>query len=147
MTEIEKINEEIRNYKLFKIQRMNVREQQFSEFKKDLIKIRKNEIINYLVAFLHVIAVSFLIYNTIKSLSDKVYFEKSFELILGNFITVIVLSLFFTYKFVSYNLKLKKHIKSVDGAVSYFAGESNILKSVYENYVENYLEASKTKKR
>ncbi len=146
MTEIEKINEEIRNYKLFKIQRMDLREQQFSEFKNDLIKIRKNEIINYLVAFLNILAVLFLIYNVIKSLLDKTYFENSPELICGNLITVIILSLFLTYKFVSYNLKLKKHIKAVDGAVSYFAGESNILKSVYENYVENYLEASKRKR-
>ncbi len=146
MTEIEKINEEIRNYKLFKIQRMDAREQQFSELRNDLIKIRKNEIINYLVAFLNILAVLFLIYNAIRSLVDKAYFQNSYELIYGNFITVIVLSLFLTYKFVSYNLKLKKHIKSVDGAVSYFAGESNILKSVYENYVENYLEASKRKR-
>ncbi|WP_312345565.1 hypothetical protein [Chryseobacterium binzhouense] len=41
---------------------------------------------------------------------------------------------------------MKKHIKTVDGAVSYFAGESNILKSIYENYVENYLEESKKKR-
>ena len=146
MTETDNINEEIRNYKLFKIQRMNAKEQQFSEFQKDLIYIRQNEIFNYLIASLNVIAVLFLVYNSIKSFSDHGYYEKTIELIWGNFITVILLSIFLTYKFILYNLKLKKHIKTVDGAVSYFAGESNILKSIYENYVENYLEESKKKR-
>ncbi|WP_185147261.1 hypothetical protein [Chryseobacterium binzhouense] len=146
MTETDNINEEIRNYKLFKIQRMNAKEQQFSEFQKDLIHIRQNEIFNYLIASLNVIAVLFLVYNSIKSYSDHGYYEKTIELIWGNFITVILLSIFLTYKFILYNLKLKKHIKTVDGAVSYFAGESNILKSIYENYVENYLEESKKKR-
>lgn len=41
MTEIEKINEELRNYKLFKIQRINTREQEFIQLKKDLLLIKK----------------------------------------------------------------------------------------------------------
>jgi len=42
MTEIEKINEELRNYKLFKIQRINTREQEFTELRDDLTRIKKN---------------------------------------------------------------------------------------------------------
>lgn len=42
---------------------------------------------------------------------------------------------------------LKKHIRITENAVKYFAGESENLKSIYENYVENYLESQKRKAR
>jgi hypothetical protein len=59
MTETEKINEELRNYKLFKIQRINTREQEFSEFRKDLLAIRKNEVLNYIIASINVLSILF----------------------------------------------------------------------------------------
>jgi len=48
MKEIEKINEELRNYKLFKIQRAKKREQEFNILKNDIIKIQKKELFFYL---------------------------------------------------------------------------------------------------
>lgn len=66
MTETEKINEELRNYKLFKIQRINTREQEFSEFRKDLLAIRKNEVLNYIIASINVLSILFLIYNAVE---------------------------------------------------------------------------------
>ncbi len=45
-----------------------------------------------------------------------------------------------------YNFKLKKHIKTSENAVIYFSNEIDKLKSIYENYVDNYLEDLKRKK-
>lgn len=53
MNETERINEDLRQYKLFKIQRVNTHEQKFKELKNDFVKIQKNEILNYLIAFLN----------------------------------------------------------------------------------------------
>lgn len=146
MSETDKINEELRNYKLFKIQRINTKIQEFSELKQDLKTIRKREILNYLVAFLNVLAIGFFTYNCFKSYLDSYYLEINKSLIISNLILVLLLSLFLTYQFVMYNVKLKKHIRSSENAVRYFENESEKLKSIYENYVENYLENSKVKR-
>lgn len=44
MNEIEKINDELRNYKLFKIQRANTRKQEFEEVKYQILKTKKGEL-------------------------------------------------------------------------------------------------------
>ena len=62
-----------------------------------------------------------------------------------NFFLTIFLSIFLTFKVFYYNFKLVKHTNSVDDAVKYFSSESENLKSVYENYIENYLESIKNK--
>lgn len=66
MNEIERINEDLRQYKLFKIQRANTHSQKFKELKKDFTKIQKNEILNYLIAFSNIIIFLFSIYNIFK---------------------------------------------------------------------------------
>ena len=137
MTETEKINEELRNYKLFKIQRINTREQEFSEFKKDLLNILKNEIFNYILASMNFLLILFLIYNAVRSYINPDFYVMNFEIIVLNFILTLCLSLYLTYKFIIYNVQLKKHIRTTENAVKYFAGESENLKSIYENYVEN----------
>ena len=147
MTETEKINEELRNYKLFKIQRINTREQEFSEFKKDLLNILKNEIFNYILASMNFLLILFLIYNAVRSYINPDFYVMNFEIIVLNFILTLCLSLYLTYKFIIYNVQLKKHIRTTENAVKYFAGESENLKSMYENYVENYLESQKRKVR
>jgi hypothetical protein len=147
MTETEKINEELRNYKLFKIQRINTREQEFSEFKKDLLNILKNEIFNYILASMNFLLILFLIYNAVRSYINPDFYVMNFEIIVLNFILTLCLSLYLTYKFIIYNVQLKKHIRTTENAVKYFAGESENLKSIYENYVENYLESQKRKVR
>ena len=147
MTETEKINEELRDYKLFKIQRINTREQEFSEFKKDLLNILKNEIFNYILASMNFLLILFLIYNAVRSYINPDFYVMNFEIIVLNFILTLCLSLYLTYKFIIYNVQLKKHIRTTENAVKYFAGESENLKSIYENYVENYLESQKRKVR
>ncbi|MBN9336304.1 MAG: hypothetical protein J0I88_00405 [Chryseobacterium sp.] len=147
MTETEKINEELRNYKLFKIQRINTREQEFSEFRKDLLAIRKNEVLNYIIASINVLSILFLIYNAVRSYLSSYFYEINWEIIVSNFILTLCLSAYLTYKFIIYNVMLKKHIRITENAVKYFAGESENLKSIYENYVENYLESQKRKAR
>lgn len=145
MNEIEKLNEEIRNYKLFKIQRSNTRIQKFSEFKSDLIEIKKNEILNYIVGVINIISVIFLVYNAINSYLNHDFFIINKSLIFINFFLTLFLSIFLTFKLFYYNFKLVKHTNSVDDAVKYFSSESENLKSVYENYIENYLESIKSK--
>ena len=81
MTEIDKINEDLRNYKLFKIQRINAREQQFSALKKELTTIKKNEVISYLLAAGNILCIIVLIYSIIKSLLNKLYFDVNYQLI------------------------------------------------------------------
>ena len=143
MTEIEKINEELRNYKLFKIQRINTKQQQFNELKNDLFSIQKNEIITYMLSALNIIAIISLVYYLIKSINDELFFEVNKEIILLNFVIILVLSIYFTTKLILNNIALKKHIKSCEEAVNYFSNESEKLKSIYENYVDNYLELNK----
>ncbi|MDO5606907.1 MAG: hypothetical protein Q4G08_00475 [Capnocytophaga sp.] len=143
MTEIDKINEELRNYKLFKIQRINVKEKEFSELKKDLLKIQRNEILSYVIATLNLLAVIFLIYNIVKSISNPDFYQLNKELIIINFFIITVLSVYFTIAYLLTTKALKKHIKSSENAVAYFASESEKLKAIYENYIENYLDEVK----
>lgn len=144
MTDIEKINEELRNYKLFKIQRLNTRETEFNELKNDLVKIKKNEILNLLIGFLNIISIIFFIYTFYNSYTNQVVFKIT-DILIINFIIIIVLSLYLTYKFFNYTYKLKKYIKTSENATNYFSNESDKLKGIYENYVDNYLERLKRK--
>ena len=146
MTDIDKINEELRNYKLFKIQRINTREQEFKELKNDLSRIQKNEVINYIVCTVNIISILLLIYYIIKSALDFNFLELNKDIIIVNFIVCICLSLFLTYKFIINSTKLKRHIKATESAVQYFANESEKLKSIYENYVDTNLENQKRNK-
>lgn len=143
MTEIEKINEELRNYKLFKIQRINTREQEFIQLKKDLLLIKKNEIFTYIIGTLNFIMILFFIYNLVKSIEDKSFYEMNKELIIINLLVVLILSIFFTVKYIWVTHALRKHIKSSENAINYFSNESEKLKNIYENYVDNYLEQIK----
>tara|TARA_R110000744_G_scaffold68927_1_gene140125 strand:- start:738 stop:1178 length:441 start_codon:yes stop_codon:yes gene_type:complete len=139
MSEIDKINEELRNYKLFKIQRLNLKESEFNELKNDLIKIKKNEIINLLISLINIISIILFLYVLYNSNVNQISFKISNELII-NFAIIIFLSLYLTYRFINYNFKLKKYIKTSEKAINYFSNESDNLKSIYENYVDNYLE-------
>ncbi|WP_405383768.1 hypothetical protein [Maribacter sp. LLG6340-A2] len=146
MTEIDKINEELRNYKLYKIQRLNVKETEFNELKNDLIKIKKNEVINLLISFLNIISIFLFLKVLYNSNLNQTSLKISNELIL-NFAIIIILSIYLTYRFIKYNFKLKKYIKTSEKAINYFSNESNNLKSIYENYVDNYLEEFSRKSR
>ncbi|PTT75724.1 hypothetical protein, partial [Chryseobacterium sp. HMWF001] len=66
MNETERINEDLRQYKLFKIQRVNTHEQKFKELKNDFVIIQKNEILNYLIAFLNMAVIVLSLYNLFK---------------------------------------------------------------------------------
>ncbi|WP_439479826.1 hypothetical protein [Chryseobacterium aquaticum] len=145
MNEIERINEDLRQYKLFKIQRANTHSQKFKELKKDFTKIQKNEILNYLIAFSNIIIFLFSIYNIFKINTEDGYCKNNEQLIFLNIILVFVFSLFLTYKFWCFNTKLKKYIRTAEDAENHFEKESEILKSNYESYVNNYLNDIKRK--
>lgn len=146
MTEIDKINEELRNYKLFKIQRINTKEQEFNELKNDLLKIQKNEILSFVIAVLNFLSIIFLIYNIIESISNPYFYQINKNLIIINFLSILVLSIYFTINYLILTKALKKHIKSSENAVNYFSNESERLKINYENYINTYLEDLKKKK-
>ena len=59
---------------------------------------------------------------------------------------MLILSVYLTIKFIDYNIKLKNHIKTSENAVQYFSNESEKLKSIYESYVDEYLEKQINKK-
>lgn len=145
MNETERINEDLRQYKLFKIQRVNTHEQKFKELKNDFIKIQENEILNYLIAFLNIAVIVLSLYNLFKLFTVSNYFDSNSELVIFNIFSILVFSLFLTYKFWNFNLKLKKYIKTAENAQSYFQNESENLRSNYENYVDHYLNDIKRK--
>ena len=91
----------------------------------------------------NIIAIISLVYYLIKSINDELFFEVNKEIILLNFVIILVLSIYFTTKLILNYIALKKHIKSCEEAVNYFSNESEKLKSIYENYVDNYLELNK----
>lgn len=145
MNETERINEDLRQYKLFKIKRVNTHEQKFKELKNDFVKIQKNEILNYLIAFLNMAVIVLSLYNLFKLFTVSNYFDSNSELVIFNIFSILVFSLFLTYKFWNFNLKLKKYIKTAENAQSYFQNESENLRSNYENYVDHYLNDIKRK--
>ena len=139
MNDIDKINEELRNYKLYKIQRALTREQEFTLLNKDLNKIRNNEVANYIVIVINIASVFLFVYNVYTSWTDYTYIMENTILMVVNFILVILLSLYLSYVFFNYNRKLKLHIKTSENAIAYFKTEGENLKSTYESYVDNYL--------
>ncbi|OVE55915.1 hypothetical protein [Chryseobacterium mucoviscidosis] len=145
MNETERINEDLRQYKLFKIKRVNTHEQKFKELKNDFVKIQKNEILNYLIAFLNMAVIVLSLYNLFKLFTVSNYFDSNLEVVIFNIFSILVFSLFLTYKFWNFNLKLKKYIKTAENAQSYFQNESENLRSNYENYVDHYLNDIKRK--
>ena len=94
MNEIDRINDELRNYKLFKIQRVNTRKQEFDEIKSQILKTTKNELIDYFIIFINFIAVPYLLYNVIKSFDDRNFFSTNRTIILINFTIVIAVSIY-----------------------------------------------------
>ncbi|MBS1548522.1 MAG: hypothetical protein JSS94_01470 [Bacteroidetes bacterium] len=125
---------------MFKIQRIKLREQEFDELKKDLLEIRKNEIVNYVICTINIISIFLLVYFCIKGFFNKEFYQLNKEFIIGNLIFSLSFSIYLTYQFIKYNIKLKKHIKTSEKAVQYFVDESEKHKNIYENYVDNYLE-------
>lgn len=85
----------------------------------------------------------FFIYNLVKSIENKSFYEMNKELIIINLLVVLILSIFFTVKYIWVTHALRKHIKSSENAINYFSNESEKLKNIYENYVDNYLEQIK----
>lgn len=147
MTDIEKINEELRNYKLFKIQRINVKIQQFSELKSDFTKIKKYEYFNYSISLINIVAIIFLTYLVIKSYFETDYYSVNESLIIFVATIVVIFSIYLAVKNIFYIWKLRKYVSASENAVNHFRSESDNLKSTYESYVDNYLESFKIKRR
>ena len=139
MNEIEKINDELRNYKLFKIQRANTRKQEFEEIKDQILKTKKGELFDYFTVFINLIFTSYLFYNLFKSYQDKNFYEVNKLIIFIDLIVVIVASLITSYKLIIYILRFKAQLVSVEKAIQHFSNESEVLKGEYETFVNNYL--------
>ena len=140
MTDTEKINEELRNFKLFKIQRTNVKKQEFDEVKEQIITANKNELIDYFIVLLSSLSIPYLIYNLIKSSLNSNFYTINKSVIIINFLIVIIAYCYTSYKLVIYIKILKKQYAAVENAIQHFSNESEVLKAEYESYVNNYLE-------
>lgn len=143
MNEIEKINDELRNYKLFKIQRANTRKQEFDEVKSQIFKTKKHELLNYFFVLINLLSIPFLIYNLLKSLYEINFYDTNKTIIILNFFLVVLTSLFISYKLVVYIKTLKQQLSIVENAIHHFSNESEVLKAEYETYVNNYLEKNR----
>jgi hypothetical protein len=139
MNEIEKINDELRNYKLFKIQRANTRKQEFEEVKYQILKTKKGELFDYFTVFINLIFTSHLFYNLFKSYQDKNFYEVNKLIIFIDLIVVIIASLITSYKLIIYIIRFKAQLISVEKAIQHFSNESEVLKGEYEIFVNNYL--------
>lgn len=143
MNEIEKINDELRNYKLFKIQRANTRKQEFDEVKSQIFKTKKHDLLNYFFVLINLLSIPFLIYNLLKSLYEINFYDTNKTIIILNFFLVVLTSLFISYKLVVYIKTLKQQLSIVENAIHHFSNESEVLKAEYETYVNNYLEKNR----
>ena len=140
MNEIEKINDELRNNKLFKIQLANTRKQEFDEVKDQILQTNKDQLLNYLIVLINFISIPYLIYNVAKSFQDINFYDTNKAIIFINFFIVIAASLFTSYKLVSYSKSLKKQLSTVENAIQHFSSEIEVLKAEYEVYVNLYLQ-------
>jgi hypothetical protein len=140
MNDIEKINDELRNFKLFKIQRANTRKQEFDEVKDQILKTQKRVLLNYFMVLINVLSISYLVYNLTKSLQDLNFYDINKSIIVLNFIVVVAGSLFTSYQLIIYIKRFKKQLSSVENAIQHFSNESEVLKGEYETYVNNYLQ-------
>jgi hypothetical protein len=140
MNDIEKINDELRNFKLFKIQRANTRKQEFDEVKDQILKTQKRVLLNYFMVLINVLSISYLVYNLTKSLQDVNFYDINKSIIVLNFIVVVAGSLFTSYQLIIYIKRFKKQLSSVENAIQHFSNESEVLKGEYETYVNNYLQ-------
>jgi hypothetical protein len=140
MNDIEKINDELRNFKLFKIQRANTRKQEFDEVKDQILNTKKSDLLNYFIVFINIISISYLVYNLSKSLQDGNFYDTNKSIIAINFIVVVAGSLFTSYQLIIYIKSFKKQLTSVENAIQHFSNESEVLKGEYETYVNNYLQ-------
>lgn len=139
MNEIDKINEELRNYKLFKIQRVTTRIQEFDEIKSQILKTIKNEILNYFILSINLIAIAFLIYNIVKSFQQPDYFSTNTTIIVLNFILVIAASIYTSIKLFVYIKRIKMQLTATENAIQHFSTDIEVLKAEYETYVNEYL--------
>jgi hypothetical protein len=105
MNEIDQINEELRHYKLFKIQRLSTKNQKFNEFNRDLKRIKRNEIISYIIAIINIASITFFIYQLFECKFNihSLYFENNYLYVIGNFLLVLVLSFYLTYKYLFFD--------------------------------------------
>ena len=140
MNDIEKINDELRNYKLFKIQRANTRKQEFDEVREQLLKTKINELFHYFMVLVNFLSIPYLIYNITVSLQDEHFYETNKAVLFVNLAVVVFASLFVSYKLIIYIRQLQTQLTTVEKAVHYFSNESEVLKAEYETYVNHYLQ-------
>ena len=136
MNDIEKINEELRNFKLYKIQRANTRRQEFEEVKVEIQKTNKDQLFNYFMVLVHFTSILYLVKSFLYDDS-----KDTNSVILGvNILIVFASSLYVLYQLVRYIKNLKKQLKTVENGIQYFSTEIEVLKSDYEIYVGDYLQ-------
>ncbi|GEM_PF-1614422 len=145
MIDNEKTHDEIRNYKLFKIQQLRTREHEFSILTKDLEALNKKQYIHLAVCAIGIFTVIYLIYATVKSMLDSAYFDISKKYIIIAFILCVIISCFLGFQLIRLVIALQKHLKTASAAVQYFTNETDKARLDYENYVENYLQKHKSR--
>ena len=134
MTDTDKINEEIRNYKLFKVQRLNTKVQKYSEILAEIKQFKKTNFINNILSYFNFIAPIIILYLLFNYKND----------INGNYEGFLYLMLFiFTANSIhqSYlNIILRKKFSSFEDqileTVDHYKSESEKQINNYEFFVE-----------
>ena len=136
MNDIEKINEELRNFKLYKIQRANTRRQEFEEVKVEIQQTNKDQLFNYFMVLVHFTSILYLV----KSFLYDDYKDTNSVILGVNILIVFASFLYVLYQLVRYIKNIKKQLKTVENGIQYFSTEIEVLKSDYEIYVGDYLQ-------
>ena len=99
MNDIEKINEELRNFKLYKIQRANTRRQEFEEVKVEIQQTNKDQLFNYFMVLVHFTSILYLV----KSFLYDDYKDTKSVILGVNILIVFASSLYVLYQLVRFS--------------------------------------------
>ncbi|MCG9793324.1 hypothetical protein [Flavobacterium algicola] len=133
MTDTEKINEEIRNYKLFKIQRLNTKVQKYSELLTDIGQFKKSDRSHKIGTYI-CFAVPFLLFLIANNNSSQNDSQQG--LILFTLFIFVGNSIFQFSRNSDLRKKLYSYEDNVKETVEHFKNESEQQILNYESFVE-----------
>jgi len=138
MTDIEQIDDELRNYKLFKIQKSNTKIQKYSEIHDDLKKSKKFNSFYNMLSYINYVIIIFFIFLLLGHLMDlNTNNEKYLYLLL---LVILSISAFQSFQNIILRKKFSSFEKSIIETIDHFKDESEKQKSNYEFFIEKLQE-------
>lgn len=134
MTDHQKINEEIRNYKLYKIQRINTKIQNYTEVLNDIKQSQKSHLAAKLLSYFNYFAPIIMLVLIIKNNNEP---DGNYEIYLYLILFVFIAnSLYLSYHNILLRNKFKSFETKVQETIDHFQSESEKHKTNYEFFIE-----------